>query len=181
MISNASAGNGTPTSSSVTPMRPPSRAAMPPVGAACEHAAAGDGVAVDRGHHRLRKEEHRVVEPVQRRQKSPDVGRAALAQPHQIDAGGKHPALPGQHHGPVSEPAQRLELRGERLAEFDVERVGLAVNHLHDGDAAAMAQFDHVVPRARSAERPAPRAPACRGASRSAWITAIVSTTIAMT
>ena len=65
----------------------------------------------------------------------------------QIDAGGEHPALPGQHHGLGVRAAQRLELRGDRLAEFDVERIGLAVDHRHDGDAAAVAQFDHVVPR----------------------------------
>ncbi len=139
MISNASAGNGTPTSSSVTPMRPPSLRRDPLVGARMQHAAAGDGVAVDRCDHRLGKEEHRVVEPVQRRQEAPHVRRAALAQPNQIDAGGKHPALAGEHHGPGGRIARAVELRGDRLAELDVERIGLAVHHGHDGDAAALA------------------------------------------
>jgi hypothetical protein len=71
--------------------------------------------------------------------------RAALAQPDEIDTGGKHFALPGQHHRGGVGAAQRLELRSERRAELDVERVGLAVNHRYDGDAAAPGQLDHFV------------------------------------
>ena len=68
------------------------------VGATGEHAAAGDGMAVDRRHHGLGMKEHRVVELVQGRQEFPHIVGAAFAQALEIDAGGKYLALPGQHH-----------------------------------------------------------------------------------
>ncbi len=65
---------------------------QPLVAGAGEHAAAGDGMAVDRGDDRLREREDRLEHPVQRRQEFPHIGRAAVEQPQQIDAGREHPS-----------------------------------------------------------------------------------------
>jgi len=43
----------------------------------------------------------------------------------------------------VSEPRNASNCAASASQNFDIERVGLAVNHLHDGDAAAMDEFDH--------------------------------------
>src|SRR6185436_3528015 len=113
----------------------------------------------------------------QRRQKSPDIIRAALAQAQQVDARGEHGALPGQHDGPGVRRAQRLELRGKRIAELEVEGVGLAMVDPDDSDAVAMAQFNHVTPRGLETPTSAGIAATIdRTDSRSAWITTIVST-----
>ncbi len=50
-------------------------------------------MAVDRGDHRFGMKEHRLIQPVQRRQERADIIRPAGAQPLQLDAGRKHLAL----------------------------------------------------------------------------------------
>jgi hypothetical protein len=55
-----------------------------PVRAAGEHAAAGNGVAVDCGHQRFRMKEHRLVHPMQHREKPADVVGAACAHLQQV-------------------------------------------------------------------------------------------------
>ena len=123
----------------------------------------------------LGKKKHRVVEPVQRRQKAPHIVRAALAQPHQIDAGGEHRALPGQHDAPwrrsraAPRTARRSPRRTRCRARWPCRGPCVTI-----GDVAAMRQLDHVVPRGMDAPA-ARRRPiaAGRGDSRSAWMTAI--------
>ena len=53
----------------------------PPVGAAGEHATAGDGMPVDRRHHRLGMEERRVIKPMQGRKEFAHIGRTARTDP----------------------------------------------------------------------------------------------------
>ena len=137
MISKASAGNGTPTSSSVTPMRPPSCAHDALVGAACSIAAAGDGVAVDRRHDGLRKEKHCVVEPVQRRQESPHIVGAALAQPHsrrRRRTSGPARSAPR----PRRRAAQLVERAASASQNSMSSALALPCSMRHDGDAAAI-------------------------------------------
>ena len=85
----------------------------------------------------------RVVEPVQRRQEFADIIGAARADADQIDAGRKNLALPGQHHGLGVGAAQLVETRGQRLAEFDVERIGLAVRERQHRNAGVVLDIDH--------------------------------------
>ena len=147
------------------------------VGASGEHAAAGDGVAVDRGHHRLGMKEHRVVEPVQRRQKAAHVmrRRPALMRMRSTPAE-KIVPCPVSTTALASPPRKLGKARGQRLAEFDVERVGLAVTHGEHGDAVIDGDVDH-------ARTPCAAAPAAarlsRCHSRSACRIAAVNTTIA--
>jgi len=61
MISNASGGNGNADQQFCHADAPASRHGDALVGTAFQHAAAGDGVTVHRGHHGLGKEKHRVI------------------------------------------------------------------------------------------------------------------------
>ena len=115
---------------------------------ALQHAAAGDGVAVDRGDHGLRKEEHRVVEPVQRRQEAAHVGRAALAQPQQIDAGGEHPR-PARSAPPPWCPTPRSASNCAAIASQNSMSSALALPWTIFTMAMPprWLEFDHAVPR----------------------------------
>ncbi len=120
--------------------------------------------------------EHRVVELVQRRQEFANVVGAALADADQIDAGGKDLALPGQHDGFRRAVAQFGKARRQRLAEFDVERIGLAVPQGDDGNAVIDRDVDHAACPTASGTRASARCD-----SRSAWTMAMLNTTIAIT
>ena len=104
MISNASVGNGRPTSSSVTPMRPGSRDHHAAIACARQHAPSGDGVAVDCRNDGLRKEEDCLVETVQTREKVAEVIGTVLKRAQQIDAGGEDASLPCQDDGACFRP-----------------------------------------------------------------------------
>src|SRR6185503_6327558 len=116
------------------------------------------------------------VKPVQRRQKAADVIGALGADALEVDAGGEDAALPGQHDGLGVAAAQAGKARGQRLAELDIERIGLAMTHCEDGDAVIEGDVDH-------ARTPCAAAPATvrlsRCQSRSACRIAAVNTTIA--
>jgi hypothetical protein len=63
----------------------------------------------------------------------------------EIDARGEHPPGAGEHQrGSRRRPLACVELRRQRLAELDVQRVGLAVRHSQHGDVPAVCQVDHV-------------------------------------
>ena len=110
-------------------------------------------MAVERHHKRLRQEEYRVERPVHDRQELAHIVSPARTQPHEIDAGGKYAALPGEHDGADFGSAKLLEAFGEGLAQFDVERTGLAVRQRDDSNAILGLEIDH--------DRPPPLPPAC--------------------
>jgi hypothetical protein len=87
--------------------------------------------------------EHGVVELVQSGQEFADVVGAARAQPLKIDAGGKDFALPREHHRLGIGLAQLQKARGQRLAKFDVERIGLAVHQRQHGNSVIDFDVDH--------------------------------------
>ena len=108
------------------------------VGAAREHAAAGDGMAVDRGHHRLRDEMNTASNILF----SAGRNRAYILAPPSPARTRSTPAekiraLPGDHHGLGLPLAQLGELAVERVAKLDVERVGLAVAQREQRDAVS--------------------------------------------
>ena len=135
------------------PDAPASARHQPAVGAAGEHAAAGDGVAVERCHKRLRQEKYRVERPVHDRQEVAHIVRPARTQPQEIDAGGKYTALPGEHDGADFGSAKLLEAFDQGLAQFDVERTRLAVRKRDDRNAILGLEIDH--------DRPPRLPPAC--------------------
>ena len=100
-------------------------------------------MAVERRHKRLRQEEYRVERPVHDRQELAHIVRSARTQPHEIDAGGKYAALPGEHDGADFRSAQLLKAFGQGLAQFDVKRTGLAVCKRHDRNAILGLEIDH--------------------------------------
>ena len=77
----------------------------------------------------------------------------------------------------ASERAQLHEARGQRLAEFDVERIGLAVRQRQHGDAVHRLLMS--IMRACHRRRAATAQAVARCDSRSACTTAMVNTTIA--
>ena len=152
------------------------------VGASRQHRAAGNGVPVDRRDQRLRQVEGRVVKPVQRREKLPQIVGAAGAGALQVDAGGKHRPLPGEHDRLGLAAREFGQPRGQRIAEFDVERVRLAMRHGEDGDAAFGFDVHHVrcaPPTSRGASGDGRRV-STRWRRPSACTTAMVSTMIAI-
>ena len=89
--------------------------------------------------------------------------------------------MAGQHHGARRRGGELGEPPGDRLAQLEIHRVGLAVAHGRDGHLAAAADLDHAartMPDAAGVAATESRVRA--GHIRSAWITATVSTMIAM-
>jgi hypothetical protein len=80
---------------------------------------------------------------VQHGQEFADVASAAFAQLDEIDAGGKNLALPGQNDGFCIRLSQFHEARRQRLAEFDVECIGVAMLESQHSDAAGGFDIDH--------------------------------------
>ena len=146
------------------------------VGATSEHAAAGYRMPVDRRHHRLGMKEHGVEQLVQHGQEFADIAGAAFAEADEIDAGGKHLALPGHHNGLGVGRAQLVEARGNRLTKLDIERIDLAVLQGHHRDAVDGRYLDHDAAPA-AAGFGASKLERCH--SRSACTTAMVNTRIA--
>ena len=123
----ATGGNATPTRSSVTPMRPASRAISRLSAAQASTQPPADGVAVDRGHHRPGMREHGGKHRAQRWQEFANVRRAAVEEPLEVNAGGKDVPAAGQHHG--GGLRRFLDARSQRLAELQTHGIGLAVGH----------------------------------------------------
>ena len=71
---------------------------------------------VDGGHYRLWKKKYRLVKTVEGWQEQANIAGAALAQPLQINAGGKDFALPGQHHCSHIRIAQVNKVLGKPIA-----------------------------------------------------------------
>ena len=115
---------------------------QPPVGRAGEHAAAGDRVAVERGHHRLRMEEHRLERLAHHREELAQIGGPAGDRALEIDAGGKDPLLPCQHDG-IGGCSQLPEPLDDAVAQLAIQGIGLAVPHGEDGDAPSLRELDH--------------------------------------
>jgi hypothetical protein len=152
---------------------------QPLVCGAGEHTAAGDGMAVDRGHHRPGVREYGGEHRAQRRQEFPDVGHAAVEEPLEVDAGGEDVPAAGHHHGGGLRGFPQA--RGQRLTEFEAHGVGLPVSHADERHAVLFAELDHVACSPWRIAAPTAVAPmrAGRRSRRSACTTAIASTTIA--
>jgi hypothetical protein len=115
----------------------------PPVCAAGEHTAAGNGMAVDRRHHWFRMKEHCLVHATQCREKPADVIGAACAHLQKVHAGRKDVPLPGQHHRACVGGTQLVEAVGQALAQGNVERIGLAVPYGDGRDRIFGLHIDH--------------------------------------
>src|SRR5262249_14684854 len=115
----------------------------PPVRGARQDAAAGDRVAVDSGDQRLGKRERRLEGVVQRRKKSADVRRAFGGDADEIDAGGKDRAPTGDEARRAARRAARVDARGDRLTQLEVEDVRLAVREGEDRDRAVARDVYH--------------------------------------
>src|SRR5262249_22221974 len=108
----------------------------------------------------------------------------AVERTHQINTGGKNIALGGNDNRARPRCAQLVEALEDVLAENGVHGIGLAVLHGQHGNVAAKLKLDHAgdpPPCAMRSRAITARSPWALGsASRCAWMTASVSTAIAM-
>src|SRR5207249_1311699 len=142
MISMAAGGNGTPTRSSVTPMRLPLPAITRLSAAHASTHPPGNSVAVDGGNDRRWMGEDRNEHCAQSGQEFADVRRAALKQAHEVDACGKYRSGSGQDHS--SRGRQRGKARRQSLAKIQAHGVGLAVGQAQQRNAVSIAEIEKV-------------------------------------
>jgi hypothetical protein len=108
-------------------------------------------MAVDRGDDRLRKGEDRFERAADGRQKDVEVRGAAAHDAQQIHAGGKDRPRRGDDDRLRGRARAVVERIRQRVAELEVERVRLAVDHRENGHVVAVGDFNH---RVRSGEFP---------------------------
>ena len=113
------------------------------VGATGEHAAAGNGVAVDRRHHRSGMEKDRVVDAVQTRQEFTHIFGAAGGHLQQVDAGGEDSAPPGDDHRARVAPAQFRKTPRQRVTQPNIERICFAMVNGNGGNSVVCLDIDH--------------------------------------
>src|SRR5262249_33563446 len=100
-------------------------------------------MAIDGGDHRPRMEENRLIEKMKRGQELADVVGAATAQLFQVDARAEYLALARENNCLFAGLAQLSKARGQRIAKFDVERIGFAVGQRQHSNSINSIAFDH--------------------------------------
>ena len=80
-----------------------------------------------------------------RRKEVADVIRSAVERAQEVDAGREDRALPAEHDRTWTGCPKLVEFDRKRVAEFAVERIGLAVRHRNDGHVAARTGLEHVL------------------------------------
>jgi hypothetical protein len=110
------------------------------VGGERQDAAAGDGVAVDRGHHRAGEREDLQHHAVEQPDEVVEPGRSELVERDEVEPGREEALEPGQYHAAGARPSSLLQRGGDRRQARGVEGVPLPAGEADLGHAVALGE-----------------------------------------